>query len=338
MNKFKLGSILSILFFTLLVIGLNISLTALRYSSSPPVNRCGLYGTQPTCAACHTPGSGGTGSASISVSGDPTSYTLGAVYAITVTGLQTSPAVSKYGFELAAVDASNANAGSFTSVAGVNIGAGTVSGNSISFIRHSTPRTSGTWTFNWTAPPTNVGDIRFYLAINAVNGTGGTSGDYVYTNVLTLTAPCTPPIATLTSNTHSICNDVSDFDLNTLVATSSAAGIWTGIGVSNGNTFSPSSVGIGTYSLTFTTGTGTCTDSQTLTETVTLKPTPIITGNNNVCAGDIGTYSVQSIAGTTYQWQVTGGNIVSGGGINDNTITINWTSTAGTLHVIQTQP
>ena len=41
------------------------------------------------------------------------------------------------------------------------------------------------WTFDWTAPDRDRGDITFYAAFNAANGNGNTSGDSIFTSSLT---------------------------------------------------------------------------------------------------------------------------------------------------------
>ncbi|MBN8729649.1 MAG: IPT/TIG domain-containing protein [Acidobacteria bacterium] len=46
---------------------------------------------------------------------------------------------------------------------------------------------SNTWTFDWTPPATNMGDINFYVAGNAANGNGTESGDRIFTRNYTLT-------------------------------------------------------------------------------------------------------------------------------------------------------
>lgn len=163
---------------------------AVSYPDGPPANRCGLYGTQPTCTACHSQASG-TSTATISIAGNPASYTPGQVYAVTIAGT----GGSTYGFEAACVKSTGgATAGTFASATGTETASGTVSGNSITFIRQSTPKTSGSWTFNWTAPTTNVGSVVFYGAVLAANGTGSSSGDKTKTATLTLTAPaCAAP-------------------------------------------------------------------------------------------------------------------------------------------------
>lgn len=327
----------SFIFFMLLIsiIIINYS-TTIYYPSDPPNNKCGLYGTQPTCSSCHSPGSGGTGSTNISISGNPSSYALNTTYSITVSVTQAAAPI--YGFEMAAVNASNTNAGSFTNIATTSTTNGTVLGNSISFIRQSSALASGIWTFNWKSPTSDVGNITFYLAGLAANNNGSKSGDYVYTKTLTLTSPCVPPTATLTTTSQTLCNDVTNFDLNSVVAAGSAPGTWSGTGVSSGTTFNANLAGVGTHTLTFTTGSGSCSNSKTLSATVKLKPNPILTGKNIACVGSTEVYSIPAIAGTTYAWTVSGGTIISGGQSTSNTVTILWTQANGTVSVTQTNP
>lgn len=64
---------------------------------------------------------------------------------------------------------------------------------------------------------------------------------------------------------------------------------------------------------------------------------PLITGNANICANGIDTYSVPAVAGANYVWTVTGGSITSGQGTNQ--ITVQWSNgTAGTIGIQQTNP
>ncbi|MBI3950760.1 MAG: VCBS repeat-containing protein [Acidobacteria bacterium] len=61
---------------------------------------------------------------------------------------------------------------------------GTVPGNTIEHTLPGTARgkTGGnTWTFDWVAPSTNVGDVGFYGAGNASNGNNANTGDKIYT-------------------------------------------------------------------------------------------------------------------------------------------------------------
>ncbi len=73
-----------------------------------------------------------------------------------------------------------------------------------------------------------------------------------------------------------------------------------------------------------------------VTATVNPLPTPSISGDNSVCAGEAGVvYSTANVSGHTYSWTVTGGTITSGAGTNS--ITVTWgTGTTGTVDVTET--
>ena len=62
-----------------------------------------------------------------------------------------------------------------------------------------------------------------------------------------------------------------------------------------------------------------------------------VSGNGDVCVDNIETYSIPAIEGTTYQWNVTGGTILSGQGTNS--ITVLWYGgTEGVVNVLQELP
>ena len=65
--------------------------------------------------------------------------------------------------------------------------------------------------------------------------------------------------------------------------------------------------------------------------------TPAIAGTNNTCNNNSYTYSVAAVAGSTYNWTVTGGNITAGQGTNQITVQFT-TGTAGTVSIEQTTP
>ena len=66
--------------------------------------------------------------------------------------------------------------------------------------------------------------------------------------------------------------------------------------------------------------------STSLAVTVNPAPIPVITGNTSPLTGTTQTYSTET-GKTNYQWTFSpGGTLVSGGGINDPTITIHWTA------------
>ena len=56
-----------------------------------------------------------------------------------------------------------------------------------------------------------------------------------------------------------------------------------------------------------------------------------VTGGTSVCAGDVKTYSAPVVAGASYTWTITGGNVV--GPANVDSVTIQWPN-AGTGTIV----
>ena len=145
--------------------------------------------------------------------------------------------------------------------------------------------------------------------------------------------------ASLTGNNIyrlSFSNAGNTIDLNNYVAPSSDEGNWSGNFVTNG-VFNAASAGVGTYTTTFSTGNAAgCDDTETLTINVVSSISPAISGTANVCQTNVYSYSVPAVAGTVYEWSVSGdGTIISGQ--ETNQITVQWnTGTAGTVNVTQT--
>lgn len=151
-------------------------------SSGSPGGKSGSPGDGgSTCTDCHV----GTASP---VSGWVTSnipaqgYTPGQTYQITVTGAQAG--AGRYGFELTAETAAGSKTGSFA----ITEAARTRLTNGGNAVTHTSGGNSGgastSWSANWTAPATDVGQVRFYTAVNGANGNGTTSGDMIYTSSL----------------------------------------------------------------------------------------------------------------------------------------------------------
>lgn len=126
-----------------------------------------------TCTECHA---GGSFSASLQITDDiPVGgYDLNTVYNITVTNTSTA---SKHGFQVTAEKTSNnAKVGSFTA------GTGSQSFSNNNYLTHTTSgNNQNSWSFTWTSPATDEGEIKFYSASVAANGNGVTSGDQVVT-------------------------------------------------------------------------------------------------------------------------------------------------------------
>lgn len=91
-----------------------------------------------------------------------------------------------YGFQMIGLDNTNAQAGNFAVTNAANTSLLTLGSSGKSYIGHKAASTVKTWTFNWTAPSSNVGDISFYAIANVANGNGNRTGDNIYTSTLVL--------------------------------------------------------------------------------------------------------------------------------------------------------
>jgi uncharacterized repeat protein (TIGR01451 family) len=155
------------------------------YSSGPPAGYTGAPNEVPeACAECHVPPDAGTGHISIAA---PQIYVPGQTYPITVTHTNADPTRKRWGFELTVLDTSDEKAGNLQSLDGLtqvldNQGPG----GARQYIEHTSAGTfinqtgGASWTFNWTAPLTDIGPVTFYAAGNQANNDGNTSGDYIY--------------------------------------------------------------------------------------------------------------------------------------------------------------
>lgn len=154
-----------------------------EYSSMSPGGKTGSIGDgETTCVQCHS------GSSVLFKDGWITSdipsegYIPGETYEITVSG--THSGVDKFGFEFTAEDQVGTKVGTITVI---NSTETTLVNNQKAISHTSAGNTpsgdSKSWTFNWTAPETNVGEILFYAAFNAANGNGSTSGDQIYRTI-----------------------------------------------------------------------------------------------------------------------------------------------------------
>jgi uncharacterized repeat protein (TIGR01451 family) len=171
--------------------------TAYAYSSGPPAGFTHAPG-EFDCSECHLPQpDAGTGHIQINA---PASYVPGQTYQITVTHANADPTRLRWGFQLTALDDANTKAGNLQSAdVRTQVLDNQGPGGSRQYIEHTSSGTfinqqgGASWTFNWTAPQTNVGPVTFYVAGNQANNDANTSGDYIYfTFAQTQAAPVTP--------------------------------------------------------------------------------------------------------------------------------------------------
>lgn len=161
------------------------------------------------CTSCHGGSAinSGPGSATVSIVGNPTGYVPGQTYQIQVSVANNGR--SKFGFALSADNGSGINRGSLAD-----------GGNSAvqvlnNYATHTSSGLSGTdsktWTFNWTAPATAQGTVRFLAYGNASNSSNSDNGDLIYSATRTF-APATTGIADVTGlgNVEVYPNPVKD--------------------------------------------------------------------------------------------------------------------------------
>lgn len=155
--------------------------SAFAFSAGP---QDGLTGapTENNCTQCHF-GNGlndAGGSLMLTI---PETYEPNEVYTIVVNLSRTGQ--SRWGFEMTALDADGARAGSFAADEAENTQLSEA--NSKQYIKQTSIGTGqGTndahsWEFQWTAPDADIGPIAFYAAGNAANGDFGITDDYIYT-------------------------------------------------------------------------------------------------------------------------------------------------------------
>jgi hypothetical protein len=172
--------------------------------TGPEARYTGAPGDINSCIQCHDDfDQANVGAGSVSIGNVPAVYEPGQQYTLTVTVQQGGR--QRYGFQLTAIDTDNNRAGTLAAVGGdaqLNSGTG-VGGRQ--YIQHTQTGTlpngqgSRTWQVRWTAPSTDVGTVKFYVAGNAANGNGDNQGDFIYTNSAITESPTSAVTVSLTS-------------------------------------------------------------------------------------------------------------------------------------------
>jgi len=140
------------------------------------------------CTACHSGTiQSGTDFNILEWTDDTENYTPGATYSMELT---LDDANAKNGFQLVALKASdNTQAGTIIVTDEVRTSLIPGSGGKQYLGHKAAGNTSSQWTFNWTAPATNVGDVILYVATNKTNNNGQTSGDVIRLSQHTFAGP-----------------------------------------------------------------------------------------------------------------------------------------------------
>lgn len=173
---------------------------------APPDEKTGAP-NEGTCAdaGCHASNDLNVEGGSLIVT-IPQTYIPNEVYTIIVNLERAGQ--SKWGFEMTALDADGARAGTFAADDAANTQL--TETNSKQYIQHTTAGTAGaddahSWEFEWTAPDADMGPITFYAAGNAANGDFTPVGDYIYTTQ----AESIPPVPVVAGVTLEIVGDMA---------------------------------------------------------------------------------------------------------------------------------
>lgn len=165
-----------ILSFVAIATGIALMATQIQASSNGRSNLTGGAG-QSTCSNCHGSAAAG-GSVALTSDIPAAGYTPGTTYHMTAT--VTYSGRSCFGIDLIALNSSNASTGTITVTDATYTK--TVTSASKVNLEQKTPKPTGTFTFDWTAPVAGTGNVTFYFAGLAANNNGtDDSGDYTYT-------------------------------------------------------------------------------------------------------------------------------------------------------------
>ncbi len=165
--------------------------------TNPPANSCYLPGGG-SCGSsyCHSVNANtGSGTLDVTFSGANNEYVPGNTYTLTV---KVNDLVERYGFQAAIVNANNQSSGTLIVSDMVNTTTTTEGGNS--FIGHKNAGGVNEWSFDWTAPASDEGPLKLYVAGNAANGNNQPTGDKIYTTQLPLNPAQGVGISSATTN------------------------------------------------------------------------------------------------------------------------------------------
>ena len=157
------------------------------------------------CTSCHDHHLVNEGNGSVRVNGLPAFYQPGQTYTFSVTTAQAGRI--RFGFQLTAIDATGNRAGTLeTRDSSTQVLFQTGAGGR-QYIEHTNPGTlatgagSRTWQIGWTAPSTDIGTVRFYVAGNATdNSTLQDDNDFIYTTSAAFDSPTSVVTLSLQTN------------------------------------------------------------------------------------------------------------------------------------------
>jgi hypothetical protein len=202
--------------------------TAHAFSSGPLGSHTGAPGER-TCATsgCH-PGPSNSGPGLFTITGLPARYDPGMTYEVSVRHSTADNSRRRWGFQLTVLTSDNAKAGNIVNNSGFTsiLNNDGPDGNR-QYIEHNQQGTfpeqssAAGWTFNWTAPSSDVGPVTFYAAGNQANNDSSNSGDQIYRITLTVNPPAVlsgpPRITSARVNKKQLIITGENFDMGALL-------------------------------------------------------------------------------------------------------------------------
>ena len=176
-------STITILLMGITIISINSGFDIL--SSTGKAGKTGSPG-ESTCTGCHTGSVLNDGTGLVTISSTDLinwQYTPGQTYSIDVNVSRTGN--SLFGFDCECLNSNNQDEGTFivtnseTQILNATV-SNVIRKNMVHTLNGGNTANSHTFSFNWTAPSTNIGDVTFYVTGNAANGNSITSGDHIY--------------------------------------------------------------------------------------------------------------------------------------------------------------
>lgn len=242
-------------------------------------------------------------------------YIPDSTYNITISHKQVGK--SKFGFTTTVLDQNNSPVGTLTAVGSRNSKTTTtVSGQTRQYIQHTSTGTasvatdSTNWTFQWKAPSTNVGKVKFYVIVMSTNSNSSSDqGDSVYAKTFEIAPSSLLPVATASVSSGPYCTNTG-IQLSGSGTNSPTSYSWrlTGGNPSTSSSQNPSvsylSPGVKQAILTVKNAKGT-SEPDTVSFTVLAQPSAsIINGaSGSVCENDSLLLTANTGASITYQWQ-----------------------------------
>lgn len=296
----KKSSLVTLLFFSTALYFLFTSSSNGRATAANAGNT-GAPGESQLCGNCHNGGAFGPVTVSIQVfqAGTTTpapGYFPGQNYDVRVTVQNNSGNPGGYGFQLTCLTSigNNPLAGYFNLASNVKqklVTTGAFNGRT--YVEHNGVLPNNQFNFSWTAPTAGTGNVTFYSAGNAVNGTGSTGGDNG--GSASLVFPEIQALVVTSSTQNLTCANLNNgsIDLQVTGGLNPITYLWNDGAVTQDR----QSISAGNYSVQVTDAAG---QSQSLNFTLT-APEPIeiqITTQDPASFGQNGSFSFQVLSGT----------------------------------------